>query len=106
MYAINKRILENSFDNDIILYEDFMKSASKEYREIIKELSKAKTSEECRTNVHKLISTIIYLEDTNAEILYFCKLLLNIDKKNTDINFYKSYVNMIVEYDRKKIGFL
>lgn len=75
------------------------------YIYIIHELSTTTPNiQTIRHNIHKLFSVVVLLEGSNEEIIYLCKLLLNIDKKNTNIQLYVPYVKMILEYDKSHLG--
>jgi hypothetical protein len=55
----------------------------------------------------KLISILIYLQyDFAEELIYLCKILLNIDKNNDKLSItdYRCFINNIIHFDKEKIG--
>lgn len=76
-----------------------------DYTNIILDLSaKNVTSHEVRQLIHKMIGLIAIFQDTNEEIMYICKLILNIDKKNKDFLLYNEYIQLILQYDKRQLG--
>jgi hypothetical protein len=63
-----------------------------------------KSIPEIRQLLHKLVGVVVILEGKNYEIMYYLKLLLNIDKKSTEIKHYQVYIKMITDYDESFLG--
>jgi len=93
MYSINKYIFEEVCDNNMEIYND-----------IVGKLAHEKSIPEIRQLVHKLVGVILILEGKNYEIMYYLKLLLNIDKKETNLKHYQTYLKMITDYDKSFLG--
>ena len=81
MYRIHKRLFHDFCDNNIEIYQDFVKSIREDYLLIMQELFQPTDIPNIRHNIHKLFSVIILLDSSNEEMIYLCKLILNIDKK-------------------------
>jgi hypothetical protein len=75
-----------------------------DYNEIVGQLAHEKSIPEIRQLVHKLVGVILILEGKNYEIMYYLKLLLNIDKKETNLKHYQTYLKMITDYDKSFLG--
>ena len=80
----NKYILHEICENNIELYNDIMDTIRCDYNEIIRELASELSIPEIRQLIHKLVGVVLILEGKNYEIMYYLKLLLNIDKKETN----------------------
>jgi hypothetical protein len=109
MNNIHKKFFIDVFDGDIELYNEYMRMISKEYDEIIKKLKKSTSIIEIRCMVHKLISIIINLSfycDIVNDLVYLCRILLRIDKKNVFYNYYyyDPFITNIIVFDKRKIG--
>jgi hypothetical protein len=104
MYSINKYIFEDVCDNNMDLYNDIMDTIRCDYNEIICQLAHEKSIPEIRQLVHKLVGVVLILEGKNYEIMYYLKLLLNIDKKETNLKYYQVYIKMITDYDESFLG--
>jgi hypothetical protein len=104
MYRIHKRLIHDFCDNNIEIYQDFIKSIREDYLLIMQELFHPSDIPNIRHSIHKLFSVIILLDSSNEEMIYLCKLILNIDKKNTNIQLYLPYVEMILQYDKANLG--
>jgi hypothetical protein len=100
----NKYILHEICENNIELYNDIMDTIRCDYNEIIRELASELSIPEIRQLIHKLVGVVLILEGKNYEIMYYLKLLLNIDKKETKIEYYQVYIKMIMEYDASFLG--
>jgi len=101
---LNRYILEVLFDKNIDMYTEYISIVRKDYIEIIQMLSSCQDVAMIRMCVHKLIGLIGYFEDMNYEMIYYCRLLLNIDKDVNNISLYFTYLDWIVQYDKKKLG--
>jgi len=104
MYSINKYIFEDVCDNNTEIYNDIMDTIRCDYNEIVGKLAHEKSIPEIRQLVHKLVGVVVILEGKNYEIMYYLKLLLNIDKKSTEIKHYQVYIKMITDYDESFLG--
>jgi|LauGreDrversion4_2_1035121.scaffolds.fasta_scaffold189901_4 hypothetical protein len=104
MYPINKYLYECVFEKNNGMYQDFMCSIDTEYVDTINILKYANTVPEIRKNVHKLVSIVSNLVDKNYEIIYYCKLVLLINKAETNVKWYNEYIKMILAYDKTKMG--
>ena len=107
MITIYKKLFYQVFDKNIDLYNDFMQNINSDYNKIIKKITTSTTIEEIRRNIHSLIG-IISIFETNIkdELLYFCRILLMLDKNNKTItiNDYLLYTEKIVNFDKTKLG--
>jgi len=104
MYSINKYIFEEVCDNNMEIYNDIMETIRCDYNEIVGKLADEKSIPEIRQLVHKLVGVILILEGKNYEIMYYLKLLLNIDKQSTNLKYYQTYIKMITDYDKSFFG--
>ena len=86
------------------MYNEFIRDVKKDYIDIVKTLSKTQDILLIRQLIHKLIGVIALFENTNAELVYYCRILLNIDKTKNDYSLYVLYIENIVTYDKKKLG--
>ena len=75
-----------------------------DYNDIVGKLAHEISIPEIRQLVHKLVGIVLILEGKNDEIMYYLKLLLNIDKHSTEIKHYQVYIKMITEYDESFLG--
>jgi hypothetical protein len=104
MYRIHKRLFHDFCDNNIEIYQDFIKTIREDYLLIMQELFNTPDIPNIRHSIHKLFSVIVLLDCSNEEMIYLCKLILNIDKKDTNIQLYLPYVEMILQYDKANLG--
>lgn len=104
MYSINKYIFEDVCDNNMEIYNDIMETVRFGYNDIVGKLAQEISIPEIRQLVHKLVGVVVILEGKNYEIMYYLKLLLNIDKKEDNMNYYQTYIKMITEYDESFLG--
>lgn len=104
MYSINKYIFEDVCDNNIEIYNDIMGTIQRDYNDIISKLAEEISIPEIRQLVHKLVGVVLIFEGKNYEIMYYLKILLNIDKKETTLKYYQVYIKMIREYDKSFLG--
>ncbi len=100
----NKHILQEVCDNNMESYNDIMDTIRCDYNEIIDSLKHESNISEIRQLVHKLVGVVSILEGQNREIIYYLKLLLNIDKTETNLKHYQVYIKMITEYDQSFLG--
>ena len=63
-----------------------------------------KSIPEIRQLLHKLVGVVVILEGKNYEIMYYLKLLLNIDKQSANLKYYQTYLKMITDYDESFLG--
>lgn len=63
-----------------------------------------KSIPEIRQLFHKLVGVVVILEGKNYEIMYYLKLLLNIDKQSANLKYYQIYIKMITDYDESFLG--
>lgn len=85
-------------DKNINTYNDFISTMYYEYIETTQKLFNSNRISDMRFYTHKLVSIICWLEICD-EMLYYCKMLLLIDKKDIDVEKYKCYVSMIKTLD-------
>lgn len=104
MYSINKYIFDEVCDNNMEIYNDIMETVRVGYNDIVGKLSHEICIPEIRQLVHKLVSGVVILEGKNYETMYYLKLLLNIDKKSTNLKHYQIYIKMITDYDESFLG--
>jgi hypothetical protein len=104
MYSINKYIFEDVCDNNMEIYNDIMETIRCDYNDIVGKLAHEISIPEIRILVHKLVGVVLILEGKNYEIMYYLKLLLNIDKKETNLKYYQVYIKMITDYDESFLG--
>jgi hypothetical protein len=86
------------------MYEDIIKSMRKNYRTTICDLANCNTCESARFHTHKLVGIISVLKDTNGEILYLCKSLLQLPKTGEHFASYAYFIDQIVLFDAINIG--
>lgn len=103
MQKINKYIFYNICDKNIDIYSDLINTASDEYNEIINKLKIITTCSDIRIQIHKLIGLVALFIRTNTKIIYLCKLILFINKNETDINLYINYIQMVIDYDKENL---
>ena len=104
MYSINKYIFDEVCDNNMEIYNDIMETVRFGYNDIVGKLAQEICIPEIRQLVHKLVGVVVILEGKNYEIMYYLKLLLNIDKQSTEIKHYQVYIKMITDYDESFLG--
>jgi hypothetical protein len=104
MYPINKYLFESVFDKNNEMFQEFMCSVDTDYIDTINILKYINTVPEIRKTIHKLLSVVINLVDKNYEMIYYCKLILFIDKKETNVKWYTEYVKMILDCDKRNMG--
>jgi hypothetical protein len=104
MYSIHKYIFEVLCKKNMDSYQELIDSISDEYKTIIRDLLNEKNIPEIRRLVHKLVSVVVIFEEKNCEIMYYLKLLLNIDKTKTDYRLYEPYIKMIIDCDDSFLG--
>lgn len=107
MITIIKRLFEEVFNKNIDLYNEHIDMIRYEYNKIINVLSKSISIDETRFEVHKLVGVLGNLMITSSyELIYWCKLLLLLDKNDLNIKFnsYKTYIQKIIEFDKSNIG--
>jgi len=104
MYKIHRYVYDVIFEKNMNMYNDFIHSVRKEYTDIITSLSKTQDTVLIRQLIHKLIGVIAFFEDTNCELVYYCRLILNIDKTKNDYSLYFLYIEHIIAYDKKQLG--
>jgi hypothetical protein len=107
MIYIIKKLFEEVFEGNIDLYNEFITMSRREYKGIMNILSKSDSIIELRFQVHKLIGILANLLDSSTnELMYYCKLLLMINKNDTTLNFdsYKPYIEMIINFDNSRFG--
>lgn len=83
----NKYILQEVCDNNMAIYYDIMGTIRCDYDEIIDSLKHESNISEIRQLIHKLVGVVLILEGKNYEIMYYLKLLLNIDKAETNVKY-------------------
>jgi hypothetical protein len=97
-------ILHEICDNNMAIYNDIMGTIRSDYNEIIGALKYELSILEIRQLIHKLVGVVLILEGKNYEIMYYLKMLLNIDKTETNIKYYQVYIKMITDYDESFLG--
>jgi len=97
-------IFYEMFDNNMETYNDIMTTIRCDYNEIIGKLANESCIPEIRQLIHKLVGVVLILEGKNYEIVYYLKMLLNIDKKETKLEYYQIYMKMIMDYDESFLG--
>jgi hypothetical protein len=100
----NNYILHEICDNNMAIYNDIMGTIRSDYNEIIGALKYELSILEIRQLIHKLVGVVLILEGKNYEIMYYLKMLLNIDKTETNIKYYQVYIKMITDYDESFLG--
>ena len=108
MMSIIKRLFEEVFDKNIDLYNEHIAMIRSEYNNIINVLSVSDSIIEVRFEVHKLVGLLMNLlaSSNTDELMYWCKLLLSLDKNDLTINIdsYKPYIQTIVNFDKNNFG--
>lgn len=61
------------------------------------------TCSDIKIHIHKLIGLVALFIGTNSEIIYLCKLILFINKNETDINLYINYIQTVIDYDKENL---
>jgi hypothetical protein len=104
MYPINKYLFENIFEKNNELYQEFMRAVDTEYTDTVNTLKCVNTIPEIRKTIHKLLSIVVNLNGQNYEMVYYCQLVLLINKKETNVKWYTEYIKMILAYDKTEMG--
>jgi ribosome-interacting GTPase 1 len=105
MITLNKYIFINICNKNIDTYQDFIDTLNEDYSNIILELSSKNINcNNVRQLIHKMIGLVSIFNNSNHEIIYLCKLILNIDKNNMDFSLYDEYIRWIIQYDKEKLG--
>jgi hypothetical protein len=103
MYLVQRYLLDVLFEGNLEMYKDYIDVSTKEYVDIINQLSSTEEVATIRSLVHKLIGLIGYFQDTNYELIYYCRLLLNLEKNQNQQSYYLSYIKFIVDYDKRNL---
>lgn len=101
---INSYVFYEVCNKNIDDYYDYMHSVNEDYIGIMNELRNTNQCNIIRFCTHKLVGILSNLGNINYEINYICKTILNISKQNTDIKMYAFYLNMLLEFDKSKLG--
>jgi hypothetical protein len=104
MLRLNRFLFYEICQKDLTMYEDIIQSFQIDYRDTIRELANATTCESVRFYTHKLVGVISILKDSNCELLYLCKSILNLPKDTTDFTSYKYFIDQLVSFDTNRIG--
>ena len=94
MYIIYKKIFHEICNKDFGLYHEFIDTIKHEYITIKKSIIETTNCKELRYLVHRLISTLVILDNLFYEMKYICSLILSVDKNETDFSKYKPYIEM------------
>ena len=85
--------------HDEELYDMIARDIKIEYNDCIANLSNPDISIiDLRLCIHKLVSVLIYF-GKNSEMMYICRLLLAIDKDDTDRQKYTPYIDQLKIYN-------
>uniref|UniRef100_A0A6C0EQI6 HPt domain-containing protein n=1 Tax=viral metagenome TaxID=1070528 RepID=A0A6C0EQI6_9ZZZZ len=95
---IHKGLFYEICSKNIDVYNDFILTIHTDYKEVMANLLNANTILDIRFSIHKLVGIICWLEICD-EMLYYCKMLLMIDKKDMDITKYTPYLDIIIKLD-------
>jgi hypothetical protein len=101
---INAYVFYEICSKNIDTYYEYMHIVNEEYVEIINELRNTTQCDIVRFNIHKLVGILSNLGNVNYEINYICKTILNFSKQNTDMQIYVFYLNMLLDFDKTKLG--
>jgi hypothetical protein len=99
MININKYIFYEVCDKNIDTYTDLIKTIKQEYFYNINLLKNIKDCKDCRLIIHKIVGIVSIFNNTNIEINYLLKTILNIDKNIDNFSLYKEYINSLIHYD-------
>jgi len=104
MLHVNKYLFFEVCDRKIDEYLRIMEQIRREYNDVINKLSRTNNCNEARNLVHQLFSIVSACKGTNDEINYLCRALLNTPKETTDFRMYTFWIQMLIDFDRSKIG--
>lgn len=101
---INKYVFYTICDKNIDTYYEYMHIVNEEYIEIMNELRNTTQYNIVRFSIHKLVCILSNLGNISDEINYICKIILNFSKQNTEKQMYVFYLNMLLDFDKSKLG--
>ena len=101
MYKINKHIFIQVCNSNFEIYEDLINTINLDYDLAMQELSAAYDCKQIRQIIHKLVGFLSLFEDDFVELYSLFRLLLIIDEQSIDVLLYRSYVDIILQYDIK-----
>lgn len=104
MMRINQFLFYEICGKDMDMYEDITKSVKIDYRNTIRDLGNSSTWESAIFHTHKLMGVISILKNTNEEVLYLCKSLLQLSKTSEDYASYAYFIDQLVSIDMRNIG--
>jgi hypothetical protein len=99
MININKYIFYNYCDKNIDTYIDIIGTIKKDYFYNINLLKYTTDCNIIRKIIHTLVGIVSIFDNTNIEINYLLKTILNIDKNIDNFSLYKEYINSLINYD-------
>jgi hypothetical protein len=103
MLKINKYVFYKICNKDIDKYNDIVLTIKSEYSMLINQIKIVNNCTDVRIIVHKLVGIVSIFHDTNEEINYILKSMLNIPKSTNNFNLYKGYIDMLLTYDKNKL---
>jgi flagellar biosynthesis chaperone FliJ len=97
---INEELMRNLFSDDVETYKEVSDALKSEYVEILSMLREIenKRIDYVRLCIHKLVSNLSYYAK-HSEMMFICRLILFIDKRDSDIEKYKLYIEQLQQYD-------
>jgi len=104
MMNINKYIFFTICNKDIDEYDIIIIMIKDDYIKIIKEIKETTNCKEIRKLIHKLVGLIAVINNTSDELNYIFKSILEIPKTTEDFIYYRDYVYMLINYDRRLLG--
>lgn len=91
MIRIHKSIFYDICEKNIDLYNDFMKDLLNDYKETLREIQVKNGIKTIRFYTHRMFGIICYLSNS-AEVFYICKMILAVDKQETDVAKYEYWI--------------
>lgn len=103
MLRINEYVFYKICNKDIDKYKDIISTIKSEFNELMNEIKIVNNCQNVRIIVHKLVSIVGIFHETNDEINYILKSMLDIPKSTNNFNLYKGYIDMLIDYDKNKL---
>lgn len=102
--SINKYIFYTICNKDIDEYDTIIDMFRKDYETIINDIKQTTICKEIRYLIHKLVGVIAVINNTNDELNYILKSILDIQKTNEDFEYYRDYIYMLLNFDKRQLG--
>ena len=94
--TIHKYIFYEICEKNIDVYFELIRTMRSEYKAGLRIITNVSDIGIVRYNIHKMLGVICYLGN-KEEIIYICKMILQIDKKETNFEKYEYWIQKLKE---------